>query len=132
MLLKSDQSAIVLRQWFSMLFTRGRLVLILAALGTAAAAGVDSEQKLEAAIHQEIVLGDLKGAMGQYQSVIRESASKPAVARALYRYARCLEKLERRREAFDVYTRIVQGLQRPAGSSADSLAAGRLGIFRLW
>ncbi|HME10148.1 MAG TPA: tetratricopeptide repeat protein [Bryobacteraceae bacterium] len=91
-----------------MLFTRGRLVLILAALGTAAAAGVDSEQKLEAAIHQEIVLGDLKGAMGQYQSVIRESASKPAVARALYRYARCLEKLERRREAFDEYTRIVK------------------------
>ncbi len=83
-------------------------MLILTVLGTSAAAGADWEQKLEAAIHQEIVLGDLKGAMVQYQSVIRESESRPEVARALYRYARCLEKLERRREAYDVYTRVVK------------------------
>jgi len=108
MLLKSDQSTIVFTQWFSMLFTRGRLALVLTILGASAAASANFDERLEAAIHQEIVLGDLKGAMGQYQSVIRESASRPSVARALYRYGRCLEKLERRTEAFNVYTRVVR------------------------
>ena len=101
MLPKSDQLAIVLRQWLYMLF--------LMALGTLAAeASFSVEERLEAAIHQEVVLGDLKGAMGQYQAAIRESGSRPAVARALYRYARCLEKLERRTEAYNVYARVAK------------------------
>jgi hypothetical protein len=61
---------------------------------------------MEAAIHQEIVVGDLKGAAEQYQAVIRTSAGRAVVARALYRYARCLEKLEQRGEAYDIYIRI--------------------------
>jgi hypothetical protein len=99
-----------------MLFNRGRRTLILTVLiasvptvlSSATATGADAEQRLEAAIQREIVLGDLKGAMTQYQSVIHEDASKPSVSRALYRYARCLEKLERRTEAHDVYARLIK------------------------
>ena len=69
---------------------------------------VEAERKLEAAIQREIILGDLKGAMEQYQVVIRERGSRSAVSRALYRYARCLEKLERRTEAHDVYARLLK------------------------
>jgi hypothetical protein len=99
-----------------MLFNRGRRALMLVTLlvsaslvaWSASTSADESEQKLEAAIQQEIVLGDLKGAMVQYQIVIREAATKASISRALYRYARCLEKLERRTEAHDVYTRVVK------------------------
>lgn len=45
-------------------------------LSPVTATGADAERRLEAAIQREIVLGDLKGAMAQYQTVIREAASK--------------------------------------------------------
>jgi hypothetical protein len=114
MLRKSDQARITVRYWFGMLFTRGKRALVLAGLGisatvtlwAASSAGLDVEGRLEAAIYQEIVLGDLKGAAEQYQSVIRSSASKATAARALYRYARCLEKLEPRMKAYDIYLRL--------------------------
>ena len=76
------------------------------ALWSAPPLGLDAEGRMEAAIHQEIVVGDLKGAAEQYQSVIKSTASKAVVARALYRYARCLEKLEQRPEAYDIYIRV--------------------------
>jgi hypothetical protein len=85
----------------------GTLMLMFLA-ASLSASPVESAQRLEAAIQQEIVLGDLKGAMEQYQLVIREQQSKPAVSRALYRYGRCLEKLERRTEAHDVYARLMK------------------------
>lgn len=99
-----------------MLFNEGRRSLILVALLASVSAvawsasntGTDAERRLEAAIQQEIVLGDLKGAMAQYQIVVREAATKGSVSRALYRYARCLEKLERRTEAHDVYMRVMR------------------------
>jgi hypothetical protein len=138
MLRKSDQLAIIVRHWFDMLFTRATLIrarraLILTVLGTSAAAalwpatatGVDIEEKLEAAIHREIVLGDLKGAMAQYLSVIRESASKPSVARALYRYARCLEKLQRRTDAYHGYAQVVKDYSdQPEAALARTRLAG--------
>ena len=98
---KSDSVGIVIRH------VTGTLVLMLLA-ASLSASPVESEQRLEAAIQREIVLGDLKGAMEQYQMVIREQESKPAVSRALYRYARCLEKLERRTEAHDVYAQLTK------------------------
>jgi hypothetical protein len=61
---------------------------------------------MEAAIHQEIVVGDLKGAAEQYRSVIKRNASKAVVSRALYRYAQCLEKSGQRPEAYGVYIRV--------------------------
>lgn len=102
-----------------MLSSRGRRTLILltlpvliasfsVVLSSATATEADPERRLEAAIHREIVLGDLKGAMTQYQIVIRGMGNKAVVSRALYRYARCLEKLERRTEAHDVYARVIK------------------------
>ena len=74
----------------------------------AGASEPDVEQRLEAAIQQEIVLGNLKQAMAQYQTVIREGTTRGSVSRASYRYARCLEKLERRAEAHDAYARLIR------------------------
>jgi len=99
-----------------MLFSRGRRTLILTllsastamTLSSANATGADTEMRLEAAIQREVVLGDLKGAMSGYQAVIRETANNATFSRALYRYARCLEKLERRTEAYEVYARVVK------------------------
>jgi tetratricopeptide (TPR) repeat protein len=114
MLRKSDETEIARRHWVVMLIARGKRAMVLAGLATSATmilwsaspAGLDTEGRLEAAIYQEVVLGDLKGAAEQYQSVIRSSGSKATVARALYRYARCLEKLERRTEAYNIYIRV--------------------------
>ncbi len=114
MLHKSDQVEMALRHWLVMLISRGERAVVLAglaasvtgALWAASPLGLDAEGRMEAAIHQEIVVGDLKGAAEQYQSVIRNSASKAAVARALYRYGRCLEKLEQRSEAYNIYMRV--------------------------
>jgi hypothetical protein len=114
MLRKSDQTRIAVKYWFDILFTRGKRALVLAGLATsvtatlwsASSTGLDVEGRLEAAIYQEIVLGDLKGAAEQYQAVIRSSASRATAARALYRYARCLEKLEPRMKAYDIYLRV--------------------------
>ncbi|HZQ56305.1 MAG TPA: hypothetical protein VFB14_29220 [Bryobacteraceae bacterium] len=100
----------------------GTLILMLLAAWLSAGS-MDSEQMLEAAIQREVVLGDLKGAMEQYQIVIREQESKPAVSRALYRYARCLEKLERRTEAHDVYAQLIKDY---GGEPEAALARARL------
>ena len=81
-------------------------IAVAASLWPAAPAGLDAEGRIEAAIHQEIVLGDLRGRGRAVSAVIGSSASKVAVARALYRYARCLEKLEPRPKAYDIYRRI--------------------------
>lgn len=82
--------------------------LLSAVPSSAAATADDAERRLEAAIQQEIVLGDLQGAMTQYQIVLQENANKASESRALYRYARCLEKLDRRTEAHDAYTRVMK------------------------
>ena len=131
MLRKSDQTWIAAKYWFAILVTRGKQALVLAGLGISATAtlwaaspaGLDVEGRLEAAIYQEIVLGDLKDAAEQYQSVVRSSASKATAARALYRYARCLEKLEPRMKAYDIYLR----LEKEYGDQAEAeLARTRL------
>jgi hypothetical protein len=88
------------------------------------AASVNMDERLESAIHREVVVGDLKGAMVQYQAVIRDSTHRPEIARALYRYGRCLEKLQRRTEAYQVYARVVKDFsdQPEAGLSRARLA----------
>jgi tetratricopeptide (TPR) repeat protein len=115
-----------------MLFNRERRMFILAVLiaglsgtlSSVSAPGAEAERMLEAAIQREIVLGDLKGAMAQYQLVISGNANRADVSRALFRYARCLEKLERRTEAHDVYTRLIRNYSDQAEAA---LARARLG-----
>jgi hypothetical protein len=122
---KSDEIAVVLRHWLAML-----LMALATAAAVWAATGTDGkqndeEERLEAAIHQEVVAGDLKGAMVEYRAVIRDSANKPAVARALYRYARCMEKLERRTDAYKLYARVVKDFSdQPEAASARARLAG--------
>lgn len=113
-----------------MLFHRGRLKLILTVLTASILAasstitGADAERRLEAAIQQEIVIGDLNAAMAQYQTVIKDAGSKAIVSRALYRYGRCLEKLERRSDAHDAYVRLAKDF---SDQPEAALARARLG-----
>jgi hypothetical protein len=75
----------------------------------AAAAELDVERRLEAAIHREIVTGDLAGALEEYQAIVQAPDSpRPAVARALYQRAQCFEKQGKRTEAFQAYSAIVR------------------------
>lgn len=134
MLRKSDAFPVATRHSTAMLFTRWpiRMCSIIATLAASLsvltallpAANVDMDERLESAIHREVVVGDLKGAMVQYQAVIRDSTNGPEIARALYRYGRCLEKLQRRTEAYQVYARVVKDFsdQPEAGLSRTRLA----------
>src|ERR1035437_4986231 len=67
-----------------------------------------AERQLEAAIHREIVLGDLAGAMEQYRAILSHSgAARPVAARALLQIGECQEKLGHRVEADIAYRRVV-------------------------
>ena len=85
------------------------LVVALAAspLGGAATDG-DFEKQIEAAIHREIVLGDLAGAMEQYRAILAEpGVTRPVAARALLETGECLERLGKGKEAYNTYLRVV-------------------------
>jgi hypothetical protein len=76
-------------------------------IGSEAPASV--EMQLEAAIHREIVIGDLKGAMEQYKLILGQpQKSRTVAARAVFQTAQCLEKLGRRAEARDTYARVLK------------------------
>lgn len=79
-----------------------------AALLRGAQQPVNPETQLEAAIHREIVLGDLAGAMEQYRAILADSARPRAVAaRALLQTGECMEKLGQRKEAYTTYRRVL-------------------------
>jgi hypothetical protein len=68
----------------------------------------DLEQRLEAAVHREVVLGDLAGAIAEYRSIFAAgSKQRPVEARALFRTGLCLEKTGRAADAREVYERLV-------------------------
>jgi hypothetical protein len=101
MLRNPDTSATASRQWFRIL----GIVIVIA--GAAAGAG-SVEMQLESAIHREIVLGDLKGAMEQYHAILSQpNRPRSVAARAVFGSGQCLEKLGRRNEARAAYTRVV-------------------------
>jgi hypothetical protein len=82
----------------------------------------EAERQLEAGIHREMVLGDLKGAMDQYRAILGNTAGSKAVsARALFQIAQCQEKLGQRREALGTYRRVAaeyRGTDVAAGAQA--------------
>jgi hypothetical protein len=109
MLRKSD--------YFRKAFQHCSLILLLVLLDAVVAVillaastqATNVEMQLEAAIHREIVIGDLKGAMEQYKMILGQQASSRVVAgRAVFQTAQCLEKLGRRTEAHDIYARVVK------------------------
>jgi hypothetical protein len=67
---------------------------------------MDIERRLEAAIHREVVLGDLAGAMKEYRNILTASdVPRPVAARALLQTGECMEKLGRGPEAYNSYRR---------------------------
>jgi len=104
-LLKSDSPGTPTGHWsVTLLF-----VMLLAATSRSFASSValSPEAQLEAAVHREVVLGDLKGAIEQYTAVLQETKSRPVSARALLRMGECFEKSGRKAEARAVFTRLL-------------------------
>jgi hypothetical protein len=98
MLLKRDsyQGGILLR------------LLILCSWLSILNANTDPAERLESALHREVVLGDLAGSMDEYRAIVTDSKAPRAVAaRALLQTARCQEKLGQRKEAYNTYRRLV-------------------------
>jgi hypothetical protein len=72
------------------------------------AANRDADRQLEAAIHREIVVGDLAGAMQLYRGILNDpTAPRPIAAKALLQMGACLEKLSQSEEAYNKYQRLV-------------------------
>jgi hypothetical protein len=68
----------------------------------------NAEERLEAAIHREVVVGDLNGAMSQYRGILAEKAVPRSVAaRALLQLGECQEKLGQDKEAYSTYRLLV-------------------------
>ncbi len=84
------------------------LALGLVAAGLAFAALNDPEAQLEAAMHSEIVEGNLAGAVDAYRAIAtRAQTPRPVAARAYLQIGLCQEKAGQRKEAYDTYRRLV-------------------------
>lgn len=82
----------------------------------------DAERQLEAGIHREMVLGDLKGAIDAYRAILAHAAvSKVVSSRALLQVAGCQEKLGQRNEALATYRRVATEF-RDTDAAAAALA----------
>jgi hypothetical protein len=90
--------------------------------------GADAARRLEAAIHREVVLGDLKGAIEGYREVLAlEGAGRSIAAQALFQIGQCEEKLGHRSAAEDAYRRVADeyGDQEQAGEARTKIAEWR-------
>ena len=105
MLPNSDSSATLPRH--SLLMLAVGLAVFMAA-GFAVAAVTHPEAQLEAAIHREVVEGNLSGAVDAYRSLAsRPGTPRPVAARAYLQIGLCQEKAGQRKEAYDTYRRLV-------------------------
>jgi hypothetical protein len=86
----------------------------------------DLEMRLEAAIHREVVLGDLKGAADQFRTIASQAGkSRPVAARALLHLGMCFEKSGQREEARGAYVRVARDFaDQPAAEQARVQLAG--------
>jgi hypothetical protein len=103
MLRNPDTSVAASGFWFRILvLSMGSI-----AMAGSAARDMEMERQLEAAIHREVVLGDLAGAMKEYRNILAQSdVPRPVAARALLQTGECMEKLGRGPEAYASYRRI--------------------------
>jgi len=70
--------------------------------------GAEAERQLEAAIHREIVMGDLNGAIDRYHAILGQSGrSRNVAGTAELHLALCLDRLGRTEEARSAYRRAV-------------------------
>ena len=97
--------------------------LLWSAAGTA-----DPEKDMAAALHREVVLGDLRGALQRYGAIASQAGvAKPLAARALLHMAECSEKLGQEKEAYSIYRRLENEFVDQAAVLA--VARGRLQSF---
>lgn len=82
----------------------------------------DLEQRLEAAIHREQVLGDLSGAMAEYRRILAAGSKlRPVESRAMFHIALCMEKAGRAGDARELYERVAK--EYPGQESATQARA---------
>jgi hypothetical protein len=104
-------------------FWRSASMLIIVA--SLMAGEADVEMRYEAALHAEVVRGDLRGAEQEFNAILAASSTPRSVAaRALFQLGQCLEKSGRRAEARDAYARVVKEYSDQAATAAQ--ARGRL------
>jgi hypothetical protein len=88
--------------------TAGLLMIPLTALAASLRTEPDPEAQLEAAIHREVVIGDLAGAIADYRAIVAHiDTPRPISARAYLEIGLCQEKSGQRKEAWDTYRRLV-------------------------
>jgi hypothetical protein len=72
-------------------------------------AASDLGVRLESAIHREVVMGDLKGAIEQYRQIEADPAApRPIAAKAWLHLAQCFEKFGQIAAAGDAYARVLK------------------------
>src|SRR5438552_13048222 len=100
------------------------LLLTMLSAALVATAQKTPESMLGAALHQEEVQGDLKGAIAAYQKVVATpGVSRKTAAEALVRMGQCYEKLGDS-ESRKAYERVLR--EYPDQKEAAALARGRL------
>jgi len=84
-------------------------VLVAAVLAASPQQNASAERELEAAVHREQVLGDVKGAIEQYNR-LAQSGNRAVAAQALIRLGQCYEKLGEAqvKQARAAYVRVVR------------------------
>src|SRR5260370_42114628 len=120
---KRDNSRTVFPEWFGRV-ELGMVVGLARAWQAASPQEADPEMQLEAALHQEIVRGDLPGAIAQYRSILAQPVKDRALAaRALLQIGQCLEKQGQGKEAHNTYRRVgIEFADQPA-IAAEARAA---------
>jgi Tol biopolymer transport system component len=97
-------------------------VLAVPALPLAGQQGESADQQLKAAMHRELVGGDLRAAIKEYEGIVsRHRDNRPVAARALLQIAQCHDKLGQA-DARKVYEQIV----RDYADQAEPVAQARV------
>ncbi len=88
-------------------FRKLMVAMISLTLAGSATRDAEIEKQLTAAIHREVVLGDLTGALKDYRSILGQpDVPRPVAARAWLQTGECMEKLGRGPEAYNSYRRV--------------------------
>ena len=99
------------------------LVTLISASDLAAS---DLGVRLESAIHREVIMGDLKGAIEQYRSIEADPAApRPIAAKAWLHMAQCFGKSGQIAAAGDAYTRVLKEFaEEPESATARTSLEG--------
>jgi erythromycin esterase len=88
---------------------RNGILSMAAAICLAAPPEANLDRRLEAALHTEMVAGDLKSAVDQYNAILEAARGNRSIAaKALFQLAQCEERMGRRVAAHAAYLRIVR------------------------